>query len=352
MVPRLKATHGLSDGELGVFLFLSAVGALGGMAIAPMLNERAPRLALPVCALSIAAALTALGASDGRLWLFATALILVGTTSGLLDIIANARIAQIEAGHDTGLMNLNHGTYSLVYAAAAIATGLARDAELSTLLWFSIIAGAVIALAPLMMLDHSTGPSGTDGGHSARGAVPLVAIFAGIIAMLGFFAENATEHWSALHIERTLGQGAALGALGPAMLGLTMGIGRIAGHFISVRGDEPRLLRLAVTVASGGLLIAATAPVAAVAYLGFALLGLGVSVVAPLALAVAGQSADDTGRAHAVARAAMISYGGFFFGPPVMGFLAEAAGLRAAFAIVAVLLLAVTLALLPRIRLR
>lgn len=353
MIPRLKADQGMSDGELGVYLFVSAAGALIAMAAAPRLNEAAPRLALPGCTIAMALAIAGFGlSSTGPLWLFAVALVLVGMTTGLLDIVANARIALNEARFEAALMNLNHGIYSLSYAAVAIATGLVRDAGFGTALWFGVIACGALLLVPLVSLDSAPAAEAASAEDPAsKGAIPTVAILAGVIALLGFFAENATEHWSALHIERTLGQGAALGALGPAMLGLTMGAGRIAGHFVSTRGREVRLLRVAVVIASTGLMIAAVAPVAAVAYLGFALLGLGISVVAPLALAVAGQAANGPGRARAVARATMISYGGFFFGPPVMGLLAEFAGLRMAFAIVALALLVVTLVLLPKIKL-
>lgn len=351
MVPRLKADMGLGDAELGLYLFIAAVGAIAAMAVAPWFNDRAPRIALPASTIAAALAIGGLGFSIGPVWIFAIALVLVGMTSGLLDIIANARIAQNEARFDTGLMNLNHAIYSLSYAAMAVTTGFARDAGVSTHVWFGVVAVLVLLLLPLSMMDAPSDAE-TNAAKVTRGPIPAVAIFAGIIAMLGFFAENATEHWSALHIERTLGQGAALGALGPAMLGLTMGIGRMAGHFFTTRGEETRLLRAAVTMASLGLLIAAIAPIPPVAYLGFALMGLGISVVVPLVLAVVGQAVKGPGRARAVARATMISYGGFFFGPPVMGLLAELGGLRVAFAIVAILLFAVSMVLIPKLRVR
>lgn len=348
MVPQIKASLGITDAELGGLLFLAAIGAVGAMAVAPALAERLPRVALPLSGALMAASLMLAGLLSGSFWPFAFGLIAVGVTTGLLDIIANARVASLEAQHDTALMSLNHATYSFVYAGTAAITGLAREAGFSTGAWFAIIGVAALALLPFMSMDSPKFVPAAD--RPKRGPVPLAAILAGIIAMVGFFSENATEHWSALHIERTLGQGAALGALGPAMLGLTMGIGRFAGHFLTRRGEETGAIAVAVITSAVGLFVAAIAPVPWVAYLGFGLLGLGVSVVAPLALSIAGQSSNDAGRARAVAYATMISYGGFFFGPPVMGFLAELAGLRAAFGIVAVILLIVPLTLLPRLR--
>ena len=348
MVPQIKAGLGISDAELGTLLFLAAIGAVLAMSVAPRLNEWMPRSALPLAGGLMSVAIILAGLASTQLWLFAAGLILVGITTGLLDIIANARIAGLEAEHDAGLMNLNHAAYSFIYAGAAVLTGLAREAGFSTALWFGITGTTALLLLPLIALNPPPAISAEE-RIRARGPIPPAAIIAGIIAMVGFFSENATEHWSALHIERTLGQGAALGALGPAMLGLTMGIGRLAGHFVTRRGREIPLLGGAVAMSASGLFIAAIAPAPWVAYLGFGLLGLGVSVVAPLALSIAGRSSDEAGRARAVARATMISYGGFFFGPPVMGFLAEFAGLRAAFGIVALVLLVVPLVLLRKL---
>lgn len=350
MVPQIKAELGINDAELGGLLFLSAIGAVGAMAMAPRLGERLPRLALPLAGTLMALAMIAAGWAAGALWPFAIGLIAVGVTTGLLDILANARIADLEAKHQTGLMSLNHAIYSFVYACTAILTGLARENAFSVSQWFTIVGLGALALVPLIALDPPPRRP-PDAPAPVRGPIPLVAILAGVIAMVGFFSENATEHWSALHIERTLGQSAALGALGPAMLGLTMGIGRLTGHFVTRRGQEGGILRVSVTISAMGLGLAAIAPVPWVAYLGFGLLGLGVSVVAPLALSIAGQASDAAGRARAVAFATMISYGGFFFGPPIMGFVAEWAGLRLAFATAAVLLFVVPMVLIPRLRL-
>jgi MFS family permease len=69
------------------------------------------------------------------------------------------------------------------------------------------------------------------------------------------------------------------------------------------------------------------------------LMGLGISVVVPTALAVAGRLAEPAARSRAIARTTVLGYLGFFLGPPVLGFVAEMAGLRASYGLVAALLL-------------
>ncbi len=74
-------------------------------------------------------------------------------------------------------------------------------------------------------------------------ATPWLAILlTAVILFAGFVGENATEAWSALHIERTLGGAAGEGSFGPFMLGLTMAVGRFSGQFVADRLGEARLI--------------------------------------------------------------------------------------------------------------
>jgi len=348
ILPQLKSDLGLGDAQLGVILLAAAMGALVAMFLAPRAEAAAPRLGLTFAGLVVGFAIMPLGMM-ATVAGFTIVLIAMGTATGMLDILGNARISRLEAQHDLSLMNLNHACYSFAYALAALLTGMARDAEVGPGLWFMAIGIAILVVSGLTYSHRlSDGAGGTP--QASRGAIGLHAWLAGLVVLIGFFVENATEGWSALHIERTLNGDAVQGALGPAMLGLTMGIGRLSGHLLTVRGSEMTILRWAALIASVGLLIAAVAPVPLVAYVGFGLLGAGVSVVAPMALALAGQGAAPGCRTLAVSRAAMTGYFGFFIGPPLMGFLSEAFGLRVAFGVGAAMVLIIPLLLLPRMR--
>jgi MFS family permease len=78
--------------------------------------------------------------------------------------------------------------------------------------------------------------------------------------------------------------------------------------------------------------------VPAVAYLGFGLTGLGISVIGPMGLALAGRLSAPSQRTAMIARVAVIGFIGFFVAPAVMGLASEAYGLRWAFAAVALVL--------------
>jgi MFS family permease len=349
MLPDLKTGLGIGDATLGLVLLGSAAGALIAMWVSPQVDARLPRWGLVLSGVALGAVVVPLGFA-GDLLAFTMGMVAIGVTTGMYDILGNARVARLEARHRLSLMNLNHALYSFAYAAAAVATGLAREAGLPPAPWFAVVGASILLVNVLTWTARAPEHGCAEAPQESRGRITPYVWCAGLVCLIGFFAENATEGWSALHIERTLQGGAAEGALGPAMLGLTMGVGRLAGHLVTMRGTETTVLRWAALLAAAGLLAAAAAPTPLVAYLGFGCLGLGASVTAPMALALAGQTARPEARTLAVSRAAMIGYFGFFIGPPLMGVLSEAFGLRAAFGIGAALVLAIPLVLVPRMR--
>ena len=79
----------------------------------------------------------------------------------------------------------------------------------------------------------------------------------------------------------------------------------------------------------------------------FAALGLGISVIAPLGLALVGRISPPDQRVKAISNVALIGYTGFFIGPPLMGGLSELASLATSFGALSLLLASVALALIP-----
>lgn len=334
--PVLKARIGADDALFGLVLLFPAAGALAAMLLAPQFERRTGRWALLIGMLFMAALFQPPMWASG-VWVFAVLMLFAGACAGLLDVVMNARLSSVEAQVGRSLMNFNHAMFSFAYAGSAICAGLAREAGLGPEAVFAVLLVLIAAVA------HTTVPPKLSTASAAaperKGRLPVAVLWGGLIVMTAFLCENATEGWGALHIERTLGGGAAEGAFGPAMLGLTMGIGRMAGQVVTARWSETRLLIWASVLAATGAAIAAIAPVPLVAYAGFGALGLGVSVVAPIALALVGRAATDDNRVRVISRTAALGYFGFFIGPPAMGGMAALFGLRASFGMIALLLL-------------
>jgi predicted MFS family arabinose efflux permease len=341
LVPDTKAMLGASDAQFGSLMLATPIAAVASMLLAPRI---APALGHHLLTLALAATGLAFMLPG---WfpapaLFALSMVLVGATNGFLDVTMTARVSEIETGSGLHLMNLNHAAYSFGYAGAALATGAARTHGASPAMILST-AGLAVLFLVLATIERGEHVNGFRASRGLRHRLGLMPLWGGIIVLIAFLTENAAESWSALHIERTLGGSKAEGSFGPALLALTMGVGRIFGHALIARLSAEVLLARAALVAALGLSIAALAPSPAVAFAGLVVLGLGGAVLAPTAFSLIGHLAPDSSRTHALARATALGYMGYFFGPPALGLVSQLMGLRAAFLLVAGVVLVVIL---------
>lgn len=344
-MPEIKARIGASDGTYGTVLLVSSGGALLAMWLAPMAERYLGRWGLPLAALCVGFGMLGAGFSTS-VWAFGLSMGLAAMGAGTVDVLINVRVSEIETRTGRQLMNLNHGLYSLSYAGSAVFTGVLRETGWSPAQVFSAMMVLVLLLAARMLPRRTVDVPTPATSDAPNLPVPLVWL-TGVVVMLAFLAESSAEGWSALHLERTLGGGPAEGALGPAILGLTMGIGRLSGHFLGHLWPEEKIIRYACLTAMVGLVLVSAATGLWMAYAGLALSGLGLSVIAPLVLASLGRSVASDSRLVAITRASVLGYAAFFIGPPLMGLTAEAFGLRAGFAIIAVLMLLTVALILP-----
>ncbi|MEL6643832.1 MAG: MFS transporter [Pseudomonadota bacterium] len=330
MVPVTKARLGVNDAVFGSLLLCSAAGLLTAMFLAPKLESWLGARGMQIVAAVFGCVMVLPGVVETPL-AFALTMVALGLASGTLDVLMNARVSALEAREGRALMNANHGVFSISYAVSAVATGLGREADLAALVIFGACAVviALIATQLWMPVDPVEAPE-----EGSRRAPMLPVLLCGAVVLLAFSGEAAVEAWSALHVERTLGGGAAEGALGPATLGLMMALGRFSGQAVSERISEMRIIVIGTCLAMAGAVLAAVAPSVAVAYLGFGVLGLGVSVIGPIGIGIAGRLVPPWARTVVVARTAVMGFMAFFLAPMVMGVVSEAFGLRVAFLVI------------------
>ena len=341
-VPVIKAQLGANDALFGFLLLGSATGLVSAMWVAPKADKilSGRSMQFGVILLALAWLLPPLVSTP---FIFAGTLAFVGMASGLLDVVMNARVSELEAKYSRPLMNANHAMFSVAYAVAATVTGLAREAGIPPIYVFVGFGILAVLLVPVIYMDVDI----IEPADGVTGNYPLWPVLtAGAIVFVAFMSEATVEAWSALHIERTLDGGAAEGAFGPAMLGFTMALGRFSGQAMSERIHEVNVIIGAACLTASGALIAALALAPIWAYVGFGIFGLGVSVIGPLGLAIVGRIVPPHLRTDAISKAAVMGFSGFFFAPVLMGLVSEAYGLRVAYCGVAmVVLLAVPLTL-------
>jgi MFS family permease len=169
---------------------------------------------------------------------------------------------------------------------------------------------------------------------------PLAALAA--ITLAGAIIEGGPSDWSALRLER-LGTGAGTAALGFAAFTAGMLAGRLVGDHLTDRYGGAAVLRGGMVLVAVGLTAGVLVDSPAVFAVGLVVAGLGASGLFPLVFSAAATTpgvAPGTGAAT-ISLAARL---GFMAEPLLMGLLAQAFGLRWAFAFVAAVAVAVAVA--------
>ncbi|MDA8747140.1 MFS transporter [Litoreibacter sp.] len=327
LAPQLKAQIGADDATFGLLLLGTSLGLLTTMILAPLFDRKLGQWALPIAALLLAIAFLFPGLATAPMAFFG-AMIAAGLASGLLDVTMNARVSELEAQHNRPLMNANHGMFSVAYAIGAFGTGLGREAGMTPVAIFASVGVLAMILATRTRMQVAISE---DDPTTTRKFPYAIVGLCGAVVLIAFMTEAAVESWSALHVERTLSGRAAEGAFGPTMLGITMAIGRFGGQAVADKWSDLTVIFWGAVFAAAGALIAAFAPTPLVAYIGFGTLGLGVSAIGPIGLAIVGRLVPPQVRTLAISRAAVIGFSGFFIAPAAMGLISQGFGLRASF---------------------
>ncbi len=157
----------------------------------------------------------------------------------------------------------------------------------------------------------------------------------GAVGFCAVFAEGASLDWSAVYLRDVLDASPGPAAASTTSFALTMAVARLAGDRVADRFGPVRTVRVGGVAATAGGLLVVMAPHPVLAMAGFALMGLGVAVVVPLAFAAAGRSGPNP--SQAIAGVATITYTSGLIAPSAIGAVADATSLVVSFGLVTVL---------------
>jgi MFS family permease len=123
---------------------------------------------------------------------------------------------------------------------------------------------------------------------------------------------------------------------------IMMSAGRFIADGLVVRFGRKRLLQVSGIMISSGLFIAVLFPYLVASTFGFMMVGLGVSSIVPSVYSAAGRQ-GKVAPGIALATVSSVSFLGFLMGPPLIGYISAAAGLRYSFAVIGIFGICITL---------
>ncbi len=308
LIPEVQTSLGLSNFQLAMAL-LGMPAALvptlqfAGAVVGRFGPRRVFMVGFPAQGLAVMLPLSA----TSQLGLF-VALAVLGAVIAFLVVCLNVYAGRLEKQTGRLIMSRCHGFGALglmigSFLVSVIAPPLSAYIALGLLAGLSALTGLAGAHALPRLPGEKTGKAPA---RSRMSQLPAALFY---IAFFMLFV-SATE--------------------GTIHSGFLAG-GRFVGDALKSRLGGKGLARLTVSFAILGIIVlAAPLPIWA-AYIGFALVGFGVSAAFPLGVSAVA-SLDDEYETANIATMSIVAISGFLIGPPVIGFLADTISLRAGLA--------------------
>ncbi|MGV9698913.1 MFS transporter [Streptomyces sp. NPDC003470] len=340
-IPAIKEQTGASAATLGLALLGVSAGAVVTMTLTGRLCRRYGSHPVTVACAVLLCLSVALPPMTHSALALGAVLLVFGSAYGGINVAFNSAAVDLVAVLRRPIMPSFHAAFSLGGMVGAGLGGLVAGSlspvrhllglTVIGLLVTAVAGRALLRCAPAASPDAARRNEGTPrrlDGRTRR----LVFTF-GLIALCTAYGEGAMADWGALHLEQDLDVSPGLAAAGYSCFALAMTVGRLTGTTLLERLGQTPTVVAGGTVAVAGMLLGSLAPSVWAALFGFAVTGLGLANLFPVAVERAGALGGPSG----VATASTLGYGGMLLGPPAIGFMADWISLPAALTSVAVL---------------
>jgi MFS family permease len=350
-IPEIKSSLGLSDGEFGVVLVSSSIGAIIGAQLAGRLIQRfGSRNLMRFAQGALPLGVLLMGLAP-NVYALALGLFFMGLGSAAMDIPGNAQAVVIERLIGKKFLASLHGAWSIGTLAAALIGG-AIATFVSPAVNLGVLAAiGMIVFIPLTerMLDTTRDEHSGDEGNDERripwfkSKVNLLWVFA--FGSLGaLVAEGASADWSGILLAEHMNIELGLTASAFASFSLSMIISRFTADALMDRFGAARVVFYGGVVGgaiwSASILIAVPLSQTAsqtnnllalvLINIGFFAAGAGIGPMFP-AFIVGAAKVPGIPASLGIARISVISIAGYFLGPTVTGFISELTNLPTAF---------------------
>ena len=334
-IPDVEAALGLSHRELALAMVGMPVGTFISVLMAgPLIERLTARRGLLIALPAYCVVLSLPGWAWNGPSLF-VALFVFGAAFAFIDVAMNVEAARLEVASGRRIMNTCHGFWSTGSMVGAVMAGGFAQAGAATGLHLLIV--AIVAL-PVGLVIIRALPSFRPVPPEERSrkvfAFPARSLIGLCMFAFGMvMVELVARNWGGVFLKDVLD--ASPSAIGGAIgvFGLFMAIGRFLGDRLSDCFGPTMVARACGVLAVAGVVLTALAGSLIVAMIGFVAMGLGVSIGFPLAVSAAAARGDRPAATN-VAGVALFAYSSSLVGPTMVGFVADAAGLRIGFATV------------------
>ncbi|MET1054582.1 MAG: MFS transporter [Pedobacter sp.] len=327
-IPTIKMAFGFNDAELGSILLAMPVGSLIGLPITGWLVSRYDsRIPLTVGYALNSVAMALIGFTHNTVALV-VAVVLFAFTSRIFNISMNTQAITVQKLFTKKINGSFHGFWSTGGIAGVAFSTVLLALNASIQVHFLIVASITLLMAAYSFRFLLKGDRSASGNKIIIGKPDPYILCLGIVAFLSAICEGGMFDWSGIYFQQVLH--VKIFTYGYLIFMLFMAMSRFLSDLIIGKiGMAATYLMSAVFIISG-ILMAIVIPHFWIAMIGFSLVGFGTASVIPMSYSMAGNSRKySAGMAISIIATYYIT--GTFLGPPLIGYLAHAFGLRIAF---------------------
>ncbi len=338
-IPDIKFSLGLSDAQFGGMLLFLPLGSFIGIPISGSLTTRhGSNKMLKMASILYPLALVNIGWAAGTfVWHLAIALFVFGMIGNLFNVSVNTQAVELAKLFDKSIISTFHGFWSLAGFVGGLIGSYFISASMTPLMQFIVILamGYLFLFLTEQHLLHSASSKQSIKKMWTK-PTPLMLQF-GLIALSNMVCEGMMFDWSGVFYQSVVKVSESQRTLGYISFMACMTTGRMfADALINYWGPRKQLM-LSGLLVTLGLVIAIIYPTIITSTIGFMFVGFGVSSVIPTIYGSVGKSAEPGQASIALASVSSIGFFGFLIGPPIVGFLSGALGLRWAFLTISLL---------------
>lgn len=342
-IPHITEKLNMTDGQLGIALFFSAVGSLIGAPVGKSLTNKYGEGRVSFYSLIVLSFFMVALFLAPTFYIISAVMLFLGISIGIFQVGINSLVATVERTQKISIMSACHGFFSLGAIVSAGFGTILLIAVDNPLIHILLAAGVVIILQIIFIRSYFFVKNPISESTIPADIKPLgdkvrkhgIIFWLAIIALSVMVAEGGIADWSGLYLrDVALAEDELLG-LGYAGFSLTMTIGRFIGDYFSKRFGAMKIISVGFLIGLIGFSIVLLGePLLSI--MGFVVVGAGFSIIVPEIYRLAA-NVDGVDSASGIAFMASAGSVGFLAGPVVLGLIADAFGLSVSFITLAVL---------------
>ena len=348
-IPEIKDALGLSDGQFGLVLLGSTLGAIPGAQLSGrIVHMHSSKLVVRISGILLPLGVCIMGAATNVAMLL-VGMFITGFNVAFMDVAINGQAVAIEKHSNGRWMSTFHGLWSIGAFSATLVGGLVANLMSPRTNLFLISAFCFIAyffamyfLLPADLDGHLGEP-----GEETSSKVPLFGKEAMILWALGIglmcslIPEGGAYEWSGILLQDHMNIGKGVNAAAATTFSLAMIASRLLGDKFFAKWGYVNTVKYGGYCGGGiwglGLLIGIPLSEShqllglVIVCIGFAAAGFGMGPFYP-AFNLAAASIPGVAPSVGLARIGLIAIAAYFGGPTIIGGLSEATSLPIAFA--------------------